>query len=275
MKTVRGKRVLVTGAAMGMGRLFAARAVEEGASAVVLWDINEAGLTATAAELGETAHAQTVDVSDRAAIKAAAAETIAQHGGIDVLVNNAGVVRGNQYFWETDTERDTAFTIDINTLGPMAIAREFLPGMVAATGECRLVNLASAAGLTANPRMASYAASKWAVVGWSESVRLELIQAGHKHVKVTTVCPYYIKTGMFDGAHSAPLLPLLEPEDVVAETWKAMLRGKEFVIMPKTVLVSEAVKGLMPVGIKDFIADKVLGIYHTMDDFKGRDEQPR
>jgi all-trans-retinol dehydrogenase (NAD+) len=73
--------------------------------------------------------------------------------------------------------------------------------------------------------MATYAASKWAVIGWSDSVRLELKQAGFDHVKVTTVCPYYVNTGMFDGAKSAPLLPILEPAEVVDESWKGMLAG--------------------------------------------------
>lgn len=276
MQTVAGKRVLVTGAAMGMGRLFAQRAVDEDAAAVVLWDVNEAELTETATELDEgraQVRTDVVDVGDWQAVKAAAAEVLTEFGGIDIVINNAGIVRGNHYFWETDTERDVALTLDVNTLGPMAIAREFLPGMIDSGSECRLVNLASAAGLTPNPRLAAYAGSKWAMVGWSESVRLELEQAGHHNVRVTTVCPYYIKTGMFDGATSAPLLPLLEPEDVVDETWGAMLKGKAFVIMPKTVLLSEAFKGIVPLWMRDFLADRVFGIYHTMDDFHGRPDQ--
>ncbi len=276
MRDVAGRHVLVTGAAMGMGRLFVERAVAERAATVVLWDIDADALARTADELDpEVTRIRTdvVDVSDRAAVAAAAAEVLDDVGVIEVLVNNAGVVRGNHYFWETDTERDTAFTMAINALGPMTVARPFLPAMIESGAPCRLVNLASAAGLTANPRMAAYAGSKWAVVGWSESVRLELEQAGHDHVKVTTVCPYYIKTGMFDGAQSAPLLPLLEPEDVVEETWSAMLRGKPFLVMPKTVQLSEAVKGILPIGMRDFIADKVLGIYHTMDDFHGRPDK--
>ena len=155
MQTVAGKRVLVTGAAMGMGRLFAQRAVDEDAAAVVLWDVNEAELTETAAELDEgraQVRTDVVDVGDWQAVKAAAAEVLTEFGGIDILINNAGIVRGNHYFWETDTERDVALTLDVNTLGPMAIAREFLPGMIDSGSECRLVNLASAAGLTPNPR---------------------------------------------------------------------------------------------------------------------------
>ncbi|MGB8858030.1 MAG: SDR family NAD(P)-dependent oxidoreductase [Ilumatobacteraceae bacterium] len=278
MKTVEGKRVLVTGAAMGMGRLFAERAIAERAAAVVLWDVNESALNDTLTELADSpteVSGYIVDVGDAAAVAGTAAAVLDDLDGIDVLINNAGIVRGNNYFWETDLERDTKSTIDINTLGPMYVAHEFLPAMIAAKGECRMLNLASAAGFTPNPRMAVYAASKWAVIGWSDSVRLELKQAGLDHVKVTTVCPYYVRTGMFDGARSAPLLPLLEPADVVEEAWTAMVAGRPFVVMPKTVMLSEMLKGVVPTGVRDFIADHVIGVYHTMEDFTGRTEPHR
>ena len=273
MDDVAGRTVLITGAAMGMGRLFAERAVAERARAVVLIDVNGEALAETADQLsgGVTeVIAEALDVRRLPAIRAAARRVHKAVGAVDVLINNAGVVRGNHYFWETDPVADAKFTIDINTLAPMYVARVFLPAMIESGRDCRLVNIASAAGLTANPRMAVYAASKWAVVGWSDSLRLELEQAGHEQVKVTTVCPYYVKTGMFEGARSAPLLPLLEPDDVVEETWAAMLHGQPLLVMPKTVLLSETVKGVLPIGIRDFVADKVLGIYHTMEDFTGR-----
>ena len=275
MKSVKGKRVLVTGGAMGMGRLFAERAIAEQAAAVVLWDVNEAALNDTLNELADSAteiSGYIVDVADAEEVAGTAAAVLDDLKGIDVLINNAGVVRGNKYFWETDLEHDTKATIDINTLGPMYVAHEFLPAMIAEPGECRMLNLASAAGFTPNPRMAVYAASKWAVIGWSDSVRLELKQAGLDHVKVTTVCPYYVRTGMFDGARSAPLLPILDAADVVEEAWGAMLAGRPFVVMPKTVMLSEMLKGVVPTSVRDFIADHVIGVYHTMDDFTGRAE---
>jgi short-subunit dehydrogenase len=273
MKSVTGKNVLITGAAMGMGRLFAERAIAEHAAAVVLLDVDEDHLNDTLGELDDGRSAVSgyvVDVSDADAVADTAAAVLDEVDRIDVLVNNAGVVRGNHYFWETDLERDTKFTIDVNTLAPMYVAHAFLPGMIAAPGECRMLNLASAAGFTPNPRMAVYAASKWAVIGWSDSVRLELKQAGHDHVKVTTACPYYTNTGMFDGASSAPLLPILEPGEVVDEAWKAMLAGRSFVVLPKTVMLSEMLKGVVPIDVRDFIADRIIGVYHTMDEFTGR-----
>jgi len=275
VKSVQGKTVLVTGAAMGMGRLFAERAIAEKAKAVALWDLNETALQKTLEELsgrGSAVSAYVVDVGDLAAVDATAAAVLDEVGRVDVLLNNAGIVRGNAYFWESDSRRDTQLTVAVNTLAPMYVARAFLPGMIAGSGECRVVNLASAAGLTANPRMAVYAASKWAVIGWSDSIRLELKQAGYDHVKVTTVCPYYVNTGMFDGAKSAPLLPILDPDHVVEETWKTMCSGGSFVVLPRTVMLSEVLKGLVPIGVRDFIADNIIGVYHTMEDFTGRTE---
>lgn len=273
MKSAKGKTVLVTGGAMGMGRLFAERAIAEGATAVILWDVNESTLNETLADLADgpcDVSGYVVDVADRDAIAATAADVIATYDHVDILVNNAGIVRGNAYFWETEPSRDTTATIEVNTLAPMYLAHEFLPGMIEAQGETRMLNLASAAGFTPNPRMAVYAASKWAVIGWSDSVRLELKQAGHEHVKVTTVCPYYVGTGMFEGAKSAPLLPILDPHEVVDEAWTAMLSGTPFVVLPKTVMLSEVLKGVVPIGVRDFIADHVIGVYHTMDEFTGR-----
>lgn len=282
MRSVKGKRVLVTGGAMGMGRLFAERAIAEQAAAVVLWDVDEDALNDTLTELiegpagdsGVEVSGWIVDVADVTAVADTAAAVLDDLGRIDILINNAGVVRGNEYFWDTDLEADTKLTIDVNTLAPMYVAHELLPSMIAAPGECRMINLASAAGFTPNPRMAVYAASKWAVIGWSDSVRLELKQAGFDHVKVTTVCPYYVRTGMFDGAKSAPLLPILDPVEVVDEAWSAMLAGRPFVVLPKTVMLSEMLKGVVPTGVRDFIADHVIGVYHTMDEFTGRTERP-
>lgn len=277
MKNVEGKIVLITGAAMGMGRMYAERSVAEGALAVVLWDINREALAETVDHLkqlpGATeVHSYLVDVSDRNAIEANASLVLSQVGAPDVLINNAGVVRGNRYFWETDSIADTEFTIRINTLAPMFITRAFLPAMIEGGNEGRIVNVASSAGFVGNPRMAAYASSKWGAIGFSDSLRLELEQAGHKQLKVTTVCPYYVKTGMFEGAKSGLMTPLLEPQDVVDEVWKAMGKGSAFVIMPKSVYLNEAIKGILPTGLRDLLVGKVFGIHKTMDEFKGRDQ---
>ncbi|MEU4646965.1 SDR family NAD(P)-dependent oxidoreductase [Nocardia fluminea] len=272
LETVAGKRVLITGAAMGLGRLFAEKAVAEGADAVVLWDINELALRETAAQLtaaGGKVHHYVVDVSSQDSIREAGEAVRKEVGGIDILVNNAGIVRGNTYFWETENRADIDKTMAINSLAPMYVTLEFLPGMVAGAGQARVLNIASSAGLVANPRMAVYAGSKWAALGWSDSVRLELEQAGHDHVKVTTVCPTYINTGMFDGAKGILFTPMLEQHDVVDTSWSEMKKGGALVVLPWTSRMNRALTGLLPIKVRDLYLNAV-GVYHSMDQFTGR-----
>ncbi len=272
MQNVAGKKVLITGAAMGMGKIYAQLAVQEGAAAVILWDINQAELDKTVAELraaGGKVHPYLVDVSKLEAITEAAAQVRAEVGNPDILFNNAGVVRG-KYFWEHDPLKDIAFTMSINAMAPMYIAREFLPAMIANRGsEQRVVNIASAAGLISNPRMSVYCASKWSCTGWSDSVRLELEQAGHPHVRVTTVNPTYISTGMFEGAKTMLFTPILTPQYVTDRVWAAMKTGRPRLILPWTVHFSNALRGLLPVRLFDWLARHVFGVYKTMDTFTG------
>lgn len=272
LDTVAGKKVLITGAAMGLGKLFAEQAVREGAAAVVLWDVNETALRATAAELTAASgviHTHTVDISDRDAVAAAAESVRVDVGAIDVLVNNAGIVRGNTYFWETEDRDDIERTMAINALAPMYVTLEFLPAMVAGTSEARVLTIASSAGLVHNPRMSVYAASKWAALGWSDSVRIELGQAGHDHVKVTTFCPTYINTGMFEGATGFWFTPILDQHKVVATAWDEMKKGTPVVIMPWTSRLNKVLSGVLPLKLRDLFLNTV-GVYHSMDEFKGR-----
>ncbi|WP_063015822.1 SDR family NAD(P)-dependent oxidoreductase [Nocardia nova] len=273
MDTVAGKRVLITGAAMGLGKSFAQRAVREQAADVVLWDVNETALKQTAAELSSGSvsrvHHCVVDVSDQQSIIDAAAAVRSEVGDIDVLVNNAGIVRGNGYFWETENRADIDQTMAINSLAPMYIALEFLPAMVQRKTPARVLNIASSAALVSNPRMSVYAASKWAALGWSDSVRLELEQSGNEHVKVTTVCPTYINTGMFNGAKGFWFTPILEQEEVVDTAWREMKNGAALVVLPWTSRLNRAISGLLPLKVRDFYLNKV-GVYHSMDEFTGR-----
>lgn len=271
LTSVAGMSVLITGAAMGMGRIYADKAVAEGAARVVLWDIDGALLEQAKNDLssGSTqVTAQVVDVSSLDAVRAAASEVLAG-GPIDILINNAGIVRG-KYFWEHDQERDIAATMTINALAPMHITREFLPAMMTSGRQSRIVTIASAAGLVSDPGMSIYAASKWAAIGFSDSLRLELKRTGHDHIAVTTVCPTFISTGMFAGAKPPVLTRLMTPEFVTDRTWNAMLVGKAQLLLPWTVHLSKVLKGILPLSAWDFLAGSVFGVYSTMKDFTGR-----
>jgi len=276
-RTVQGAKVLITGAAGGMGRMYAERAVAEHAASVTLWDVDGATLARTVDEIGAVSQGRTrvqsyvVDVADLGAIAKTAQRVRREVGNPDVLINNAGIVRGNRYFWETDNGEDTRPTMQVNALAPMYITREFIPGMIAnAYRASRIVNVASAAGTLSNPRMAVYAASKAALIGWSDSLRIELEQADHTNVRVTTVTPSYISTGMFAGARGPVLAPVLEPEFVVDRVWRAMLAGTPLVELPWSVGLSRALRGVLPTRLFDRLVGDGFGVYRSMERFTGR-----
>jgi all-trans-retinol dehydrogenase (NAD+) len=265
--------VLITGGARGMGELYARRAVAAHARAVVLWDIDEDAVTTVATELsqsGITVRGYRVDVSQREEIAAGLTRVRKDFGTPDVIINNAGIVRGAP-FWEHDPVRDIEATMRINTLAAMWLTREVLPDMIADTSRPkRILNIASAAGTLANPNMSVYASSKWALIGWSESVRLELEGYGYDHIKVTTFCPSYISTGMFEGARGPLMTPIMTPRRATAAAWNGMLRGTPMVLRPWTVKLSMALRGVLPTRTWDFLARYVFKVYSSMDQFTGR-----
>jgi short-subunit dehydrogenase len=198
MHTLDGKRVLITGAAAGIGRSMARRFAGQGAH-LLLTDIDEAHLTEVGDELlaaGYQARAYPLDVSDCDQVRALVDVVHADGGQIDVLVNNAGVVFGGA-FLDVPIEAHLT-TLRVNALGPVMLTHAFLPDLISRQ-DSHLVNVASAAGYLPVPLITTYAASKWATLGFSESIQAELVALGHRHVHVTTVCPGYVSTGMFDG----------------------------------------------------------------------------
>lgn len=263
-KTVRGAILLITGGAGTMGRLYARRAVDEGARAVVLWDVDTAELLTTVNELGDhaalgtTVHGYTVDLRDLGAIAQSAQKVRKQVGDPDILINNAGTARGS-LFWQHDNGDDTRAVMGVNALAPMYLTREFLPAMIRrAYRAARVVNIASTSGLFAIPETSVYAASKSALIGWSESLRLELEREDHGNVRVTTVVPGPISSGMARGAHRSPLAPAMTPEYVLDRVWRAMLAGRPSLMLPPTVAVARALKGVLPVRAWDAVSSALF-----------------
>lgn len=276
--SVSGKTVLITGAAMGMGRLHAERALRDGAASVILWDRDAGALERTAAELRRLGTGAvlpfTVDVASLPEITAAAGAVTEAAGIPDVLINNAGIVRSG-YFWEHAPEADIEAVIRVNTLAPLQVTCAFLPGMIARRTPARILNVASASGTLSVPKMSVYTASKWAVIGWSDSLRLELNQSGNGHVQVTTLIPGYVSTGMFAGARGPRLTPLMEPQYVVDKAWDALLAGRARVQLPWTVPLGSALRALLPQPAWDLVAGRLFKVYQSMDHFTGRPEGSR
>jgi len=243
--------------------------LERGAQKLVIWDVNEDKMLEAAKRLSKEGHTvvtDLVDVSNAEEVQAAADRVLQEHGTVDILFNNAGIVVGEKF--ENHTMDHIKKTMDVNSLGLMYVARAFLPAMIE-SGYGYIINIASAAGLTPNPGMTVYAASKWAAVGWSESLNLELQKNEHP-VKVLTVMPSYINTGMFAGVTAPLLMPLLDPEDISTKILDAVERGKARLREPFMVKLTPFLKGILPAKAYDFIADKVFGVYDSMNTFIGR-----
>lgn len=265
----QGKKVLVTGGASGIGKIMARRALEKGAADLVLWDINPQGLTQAQRELariGGKVHTYTVDVSKLEEVQAAAQQTLSDVGHIDVLINNAGIVVGKNFHEHTHT--DIQRTLLINSAALMHIALEFLPGMMTRNSGA-ICNIASQAALVSNPRMSVYCASKWAAFGWSDSLRLEMQQL-KKKVGVTTIAPYYINTGMFEGVKS-PVIPILDPEKTSAKIIRAIEHRRAVLALPMPYWFVRFFQAILPLRLYDWVMEHVLGIYKSMHEFKGRE----
>lgn len=274
---ITGKNVLITGGASGIGRIMGRICLEKGAANLIVWDISQTNIDITEAELGSVkpnvkgiaqGHitSQIVNVADAQAISSAYERVKREVGDVDILINCAGIVRGNNTF-DRQTVNDINLTMDINATAPMLVALSILPDMLKRDSG-HICNIASAAGMLGVPKLSVYCASKWAVIGWTESMRIELKQA-HSNVRVTSVAPYFINTGMFDGV-SSKVFPILKPEKTAKKIICAIEAGKSFRGIPFTYHFIRIWQGLLPYFLFDFIFGKVFGVYSVMDHFTGR-----
>jgi NAD(P)-dependent dehydrogenase (short-subunit alcohol dehydrogenase family) len=194
MKSFKDKVVVITGAGSGMGRTLALEVTRRG-GLVAISDINEAGLNETVAllkELGADVKADKLDVSDRAAFLAYADEVVEHFGRVNVIINNAGVTMTGDFEDMTLEEYDWLMGINLN--GVVTGTKAFLPHLIA-SGDGHVVNISSLFGLVSMPGQTAYNASKYAVRGFTEALREEMLINKHK-VGVTCVHPGGIKTGI-------------------------------------------------------------------------------
>ena len=117
--------------------------------------------------------------------------------------------------------------------------------------------------------MPTYAASKWGVIGFTESLRLEMELLGHTGIRFTLFCPSYVDTGMFKGVRAPLLVPLLTPEKAVAQGYAGFLRGEYMVRVPLVVKFTPALKALLPRKVFDRVSD-LLGVTTSMKGWTGR-----
>jgi NAD(P)-dependent dehydrogenase (short-subunit alcohol dehydrogenase family) len=228
---LEGRTAVITGAGSGIGRAIAVSLARRGCH-LALADIDEAGLAGTA-DLTRNVRVSRhcLDVADRAAVAGFPDIVAAEHGGVDVLFNNAGVAVGGRF--EQVCDEDFEWLFEINFWGVVRMTRAFLP-LLRASGDARVVNLSSLYGLIAPPEQVAYAASKFAVRGFSEALRHELEGSG---VSVTVVHPGGVNTSIAEKAR----IPAGVSEEEIArrrEKYRKLLR------MPPEIAGETIVRGI-------------------------------
>lgn len=214
---LKGRRAIVTGGAQGIGRAVAERFLASGAS-VAIWDRDMPLAESTAAEIGVTAIE--VDLVSPDAVDAALAQTRDALGGVDIMVNNAGIAGANKPVWEYSPE-EWRQVIDINLMGVFHCCRAAVPAMLEG-GYGRIVNIASIAGKEGNPNASHYSASKAGVIALTKSLGKELAD---RNVAVNCVTPAAARTAIFDQMSEThinymlskiPMGRFVEPSEIAA-----------------------------------------------------------
>ncbi|WP_280187398.1 SDR family NAD(P)-dependent oxidoreductase [Nocardia gipuzkoensis] len=216
---LREARVLITGGGRGIGRATAAAFAAKGAQ-VVLADVDKPAADAAAAAIGASAFE--LDVRSRDQWDA----VVAAAGGVDVLINNAGVMPAGAFLEEPDAVGRA--TLDINVWGLIHGMRAAAPGMIE-RGRGHIVNVASLAGKVPIPGLAVYNASKFAAVGLSAATRLEFAAHG---VSVSCVLPSAVRTRLSSGLRLGHGMPTVDPEDVAAAILRTCATRKAEVAVP-------------------------------------------
>jgi short-subunit dehydrogenase len=251
MREIRGKKVLITGAASGIGRAIALRLADEGAT-LFLVDIDEKGLADTAVaarEYGVEVVTRRCNVAEPREVSAAVSEAISRWEGVDILVNNAGIT----YYGKV--ERMAADHWDrlmrVNLLSHIQFTRELLPSLLARP-EAHVLNVCSVLGLVGMPKVTAYCASKFGMVGFSEALRNEL---GRQGLGVTALCPGFVRTNLFTNAplqaeveeHKLPPKAITTtPERVANAAVKAIYRNRRLVVMEPFARLMYATKRFAP-----------------------------
>lgn len=190
MTRLNGKTALITGSARGIGRAFAERYVAEGAR-VAIADIDLNRAQDTASQIGDSAIAVHMDVTDQASIDSAVADVIDRLGQIDILINNAAIFTAAPI--TEITRADYARTFDINVAGTLFTLQAVARHMIDAGIKGRIINMASQAGRRGEPLVAVYCATKAAIISLTQSAGLNLIAHG---INVNAISP-----GVVDGEH--------------------------------------------------------------------------
>jgi len=265
-KDISGQIVLVTGAGGGIGRLLALGFANLGCR-VVCWDVAKQANEETARLIKMSkgdVYAYQVDLTKKEDVYRVADLVKKQVGKVSILVNNAGVVTGKGLLECSDEQIQRTF--DVNIMAHFWTVKSFLPDMIQ-QDRGHIVTIASLAGHNGSNRLVDYCASKFAAVGFDESLRTELAVDGRKGIKTTCVCPYFVSTPLFAGIDSK-VIPVLQPEDVARETINAVLTNEPICMIPGYFKYLMMLKSITPVKaqIRQHLS---FGIGDTMNAFQG------
>lgn len=256
VKSVAGKVVAITGGARGIGKATATALIRRGAR-VAIGDLDLDLAEKTASELGGNAVAFKLDVTDRASFADFLDAAEKELGPIDVLINNAGIMPVGPF--EKETDETARLMIDINLHGVIFGCKLALERMIP-RGEGHIVNIASQAGKAGIPGGATYSATKHAVVGLSEAIRLENRDRG---IEVSCVMPAVVNTELGSGLTDTRGVKKLEPEEVADAICEAIETNRFDVWVPRSSAGISVVLNLVPRSGREAIAramkaDKVL-----------------
>lgn len=264
MRDLAGKNIVITGGAAGIGRQMAIAFAGEKANVAIL-DINEKMLDETVDQLqrrGVEIKGYGCDVSVPQKVEQVAMQVLTDFKAVDVLVNNAGIVVGKP---AADISYDELRrVVDVNLLGVMWTTRQFIGDMMQ-RNYGHIVNIASASGLLAVPRLSDYCATKFAVVGYSDALRMEMKKFGCPGVKVSCICPSVIDTGMFKGFTLPLLNPMLKSRDVARQVVRTVRRERVYLKIPFMVKMIPFFK-LLPASWVDRLV-VLTGADRAMDHF--------
>ena len=195
---LKNKNVLVTGAAKGIG-LATVKSLLKKEAKVVLWDFHKDDLATATQSLqneGYDVFSQVCDVTNKEEVYNNAEIIKKDFGNIDILINNAGTVYTGYMLDRSDEELENM--INVNFTSMIYTIRAFMPTMLK-NNKGHIINISSASSLIGAPKLAVYAATKWAVMGLTESLRLEAIKMGKRGVKFSSIHPNFLKKGLFEG----------------------------------------------------------------------------
>ena len=236
---MNGKVVAITGAARGIGLATAGQLVRAGAH-VVLGDVDEAAVQSAAEELGGSARGAVVDVRDEDSFREFLETAVREFGGLDVLINNAGIMPVGPMLDESAEDARRMF--DVNVHGVLIGMKLAVPLMAHRPG-ARIVNIASYAGKLAVPGEVSYAGTKAAVIAISNGARWELESKG---IGVTHVMPTFTNTELISGTAPVKTIVPIQPVDVATAIVDAIRTGRDEVYVPKSLKPVGAMFGLIP-----------------------------